>query len=212
MIFDSRDYDILHALVFRGDFPGYRPDQVELPNGDGVADVGKRYAHVSVRTLAKYEGAANDSALLWAYLATAHARAREIAIELGISPEWRPRLEHGALRVLEYAPSGGSALHTDFDLFTVACFRGNEGEISGPHGFPLTRLRSLPDLAAFGELYEIYKPGVRATKHQVLPCAKRQISIVYFAIPDHKLRLSPRALDVREWLEERLKRSRASYA
>jgi hypothetical protein len=85
---------------------------------------------------------------------------------------------------------------------------------------------ALPDAALvlnrglhLGELGEAIGLG-RATRHSVLPSAYPQHSIVYFAIPDHEARVpgtysaeNPDVeMTVREWLNERMARSRTAFA
>lgn len=195
-LFTAQDYAALHALVFRPDYPGYRPTIVESPNGDGAQDTDKRYAHVSTKYLDKTpKGEERD--MLRHYLETAHTVAYRTALQIGVPPAFRPCLAAGALRVLEYPVGATSAVHTDFDLFTLNLYR-NE---------PNAGLGDAP--VHMGELGALLGLG-RAWPHRVLPSATVQHSIVYFAIPDHAAVLPPFAggMPVGVWINERMSRSR----
>jgi hypothetical protein len=206
MIFDARDYARLHALVFRGDYPGYKPGIVEAPNGDGRLDVHKRYAHVAAKYLPGWGGDLTESALeLWDYLHAAFDHAHAVAQRLGVPPAFLPRLEACALRVLEYPAGVGGEQHTDFDLFTTLCYRDD------PAGLVRTQAPGA-DLDAFdpglhlGEIGELVGLGP-ATPHYVRPLDAAQRSIVFFALPPHDVVL-PSGQTVGAWVAERIARSR----
>lgn len=186
MIFDRDDYVDL-AELFSAEYKGYRPTVKEIPNGDGKVDEGKRYLHIT--TAAKY------AAPRWAlrYLARAHFEACRVAERIGVSAEFYPRVESGALRVLYYPPGVGGHLHTDFDLFTVNCYRS---------------VAPFADEVHMGEIGELVDLGP-AFPHEVLPRAEPQYSIVYFALPDHKA-LLPSRETVGTWIQNRIARSRTS--
>jgi hypothetical protein len=124
-------------------YPGYRPAVKEAPNGDTrecatcnghgydpplvcptCADSGRvpnvapdtaRYLHVAE----KY----NPPEWARAYLARAHWEACKVATALDVPDAYYPRPEDGTLRVLEYQSGGFQPEHTDFDLFTIVCYR-----------------------------------------------------------------------------------------
>ncbi len=49
MRFSKIEFDALSSLVFRPGYPGYKPNVVEAPNGDGKLDTDKRYSHVAIK-------------------------------------------------------------------------------------------------------------------------------------------------------------------
>ncbi len=206
MIFTKDDYWALHSL-FHALYAGYKPNVLEAPNGDGKVDVQKRYLHVAL----KY----NPPEWAVKYLARAHFEACRIAEALQVPPEFYPRVQDGTLRVLDYPAGVGSAPHTDFDLFTVHCYR------STPEDFVRLsavdpRAEAIDPHVHLGELAELIGVG-KATEHFVAEQTYEQRSIVYFAMPDHSAMLPPYSpiggvdgigLSVGEWLAERYKRSR----
>lgn len=207
-MFNGHHYHTLHKCVFSPDYPGYRPEVVESPHGDGKRDSAKRYAHVALKYRHPLPAVQR---LLDGFLMQAHRRALEVAEELHVPAQFMPRLEYGALRVLEYPPGASSHEHTDFDLFTLNLYR-NQPDKLVPGGTEVH----------LGELGQVVGLGP-ATPHYVLPSGTVQHSIVYFAIPDHAAPLtywgdtvrgkSPAELTtlpwtVGEWLQERLARSR----
>jgi hypothetical protein len=197
MIFNSRQYSELHSLVFRPDYPdypGYKPDVVESPNGDGVRDSGKRFGHIAMKYLHQAEVFTDATATMMEYLRVAHGRAYSIAVQLGVPREFMPSFEHGCLRVLEYPVGTNSAIHTDFDLFTINCYRNQYNAGLGD------------DEVHMGEIGELIGMGP-ALRHHVVPSARVQHSIVYFAEPSHDAVL-PSGVTVGEWLADRVKRSR----
>lgn len=209
------DYDRLHSIVFRGDYPGYRPEVRELPNGDGKADAEKRYAHVADKYLENaWHENQWDTDELYEELKAAHRLSLRVADALQVPAAFRPRLEYGALRVLEYPAGATSNLHTDFDLFTLMVYR-DQPECFVAHepwtgdtrtDLRLDAARKLNAQLHIGELGELIDLGP-ATPHEVVASATPQHAIVYFAIPDHAAVL-PTGQTVGEWLEERLARSR----
>jgi hypothetical protein len=203
-MFTQQDYARLHDLVFRPGYPGYRPNVVEIPNGDGKADTEKRFAHVAQKYLNPERPYIECD--LWGYLATAHALALRVARALHVPEAFLPRMEFGALRVLEYPIGAVTNLHTDFDLFTLLLYRTRPDRfVSDWHNMP-AEVSALNAQAHLGEIAEEIGLG-KATRHEVLPCDEVQHSIVYFAIPEHAAKL-PNGMTVSEWLTERLSRSR----
>lgn len=207
-MFTADDYQTLHSIVFATDadgrprYPGYRPEVVELPNGDGRADREKRYAHVAE----KYLGNPRDNATLYSYMQLAHAEAIRVARALNVPDAFMPDIRYSALRVLEYPPGATSARHTDFDMFTLLCYRDRpKGLVRQPPwrgtytSFDCRHLDAIAPGLHIGELGEIVGLGP-ATPHEVVavqdsdcdedgprgaPYDRAQHSIVYFAIPDH---------------------------
>lgn len=207
-LFTEDDYNVLHDLVFRPDYPGYKPSVIEIPNGDGKADTDKKYAHVAP----KYFATEEQRKALMPYLERAHSRAFDAAWMAGISAKYMPRIEYGALRILDYPPGAVSNRHEDFDLFTLMgyrdqpeLFQSDELE-SGP---VIEKIREWNPQAHLGQLGTVIGLGA-ATPHWVLPSDKRQRSIVYFAIPDHDAIL-PSGVSVRDWLNVRMARSRTEF-
>jgi hypothetical protein len=226
MTFTASDYQTLHRIVFFGNFPGYRPSVKEVPNGDGNVDVDKRYAHVAAKYLTEaYRSAhADDAILLDRFLDVAHSLSIDVARALEVPTEYMPVRDFGALRVLEYPPNVGGHAHTDFDLFTLSLYRSDpkclvlgqpqEPLIKTPkhsrwcaeRDVRLSRARLLNPGLHIGEMGEII--GLAgATPHHVAPSETLQLSIVYFAIPDHSVML-PNSVTVGDWLAERISRSR----
>lgn len=235
-------------------YAGYKPETREAPNGDtklcpecgGLGDerwrpckgacrgtgrvpnvdASKRYLHVAL----KY----NPPEWALKYLARAHWEACRVAEALGVPAEFYPRTADGTLRVLEYPAGAGSAEHTDFDLFTILCWRSHPEDLElYPELYPedghhprLEDARAMSPGLHIGELGELAGLGP-ATPHRVPARPYVQRSIVYFAMPDHAARLPdscicPRpdwnghrkscmsGLTVGEWLTERVARSRVT--
>lgn len=217
-LFTSSEYAHLHSLVFRDGYPGYKPNVVEAPNGDGNKDLEKRYAHVAYKYLASDSGVdKQDRNILTDYLEKAHALAIEVAIAIGVPPAFWPVREHGALRVLEYNSTATTAPHKDFDLFTLMCYRNHPEYfkyISGDasqykKNKSLHAAQKLNAQVHFGEILEEIDPETfQATPHEVVASkGPYQYSVVYFSIPRHSVKL-PSGLTVGEWLKERMSRSR----
>jgi hypothetical protein len=211
-MFSESDYSRLHDLVFRPDYSGYKATVIEIPNGDGKADVEKRYAHVAT----KYLKTSEQHYALFPYLRKAHDLALKMAEAAGIPEKYMPRLEYGALRVLDYPPGAVSNRHEDFDLFTVMCYRDQPALFQSEEVYEtveakevIRRMRELNPQAHLGQLGQEIGLGP-ATPHWVCAGEKRQRSIVYFAIPDHDAVL-PSGVTVRDWLNERMARSRTQF-
>lgn len=198
MIFNAGDYAQLWSLFYSAPpYAGYRPNVAEAPNGDGRVDAEKRFLHVAL----KYDPPA------WAVrlLARAHFEACIIAEQYRVPDAFYPRVENGTLRVLEYPPGATSVEHTDFDLFTVNCWRAG-GPVEWRTGTRGDWMRFETDVH-MGEIGELVGLGP-ATAHRVPPMQTGpQGSIVYFAMPAMDAVL-PSGETVRAWLDERLARSR----
>lgn len=205
-MFTENDYDRLHEIVFRSDYPGFKPAVKEIPNGDGNIDLDKRYAHVASKYL-DLMPSSPEKGVLMEYLYRAFEHALNVASMLAVPEKFVPKYEFGALRVLEYPPGATTALHADFDLFTLLMYRDQA-----------TKLRffdgdrdpwELDDVCKglhIGEIGELIGLGP-STEHDVIASDTAQHSIVYFAIPDHAAVLSS-GLTVGGWLTERMSRSR----
>ena len=201
-LFNAVEYDVLHSIVFSTStpYPGYRPEVVEAPAGDAARrDVGKRYAHIATKYLAKYDGHPAYHSLLERALVRAHGRAVQVALRLGVPSEYMPSYEHGALRVLEYPPNvGASHVHLDSDLFTLNCYRNVPNESLGRRAVHVGRLG---ELLGIGPAYP----------HSVDPLPVTQHSIVYFAIPPHAAVLSS-GETVGDWVTRELAKMRYDRA
>lgn len=206
-MFTKDEYDQLNGLVFRDDYSGYKPEVKEIPNGDGKVDADKRYAHVGT----KYFTTHQQRMELMPFLLKAHAIAMDVAIAIGLPEEFKPKLEYSSLRVLEYPPGAISNEHTDFDLYTLMLYRDQPDRfVSKDMGNHVLReIRHINFQAHIGEIGTELGLG-QATPHSVLPSATPQHSIVYFVIPDHAVRL-PSGVLVRDWLNERMARSRTEF-
>jgi hypothetical protein len=206
-VFSEEEYDQLHTLVFRDDYPGYKPTVKEIPNGDGKVDADKRYAHVAT----KYFATQKQRMDLLPFLQRAHSLAMDVATALRIPPEFQPKLEYSALRILDYPPGATSNEHEDFDLFTLMLYRDQPDRfVSKDMGNHVLReMRFFNMQAHIGQLGTEIGLG-QATPHSVLPSTTSQHSIVYFAIPDHGTTL-PGGTSVLNWLNERMARSRTEF-
>lgn len=195
-LFSAADHKSLSRLFAAG-YPGYRPEVLEAPNGDGKVDATKRYLHVAL----KYDPPS------WAkpYLARAHFEACRIAEALQVPDAYYPKVENGTLRVLEYPVGAGSAEHTDFDLFSVHCYRSTAGDFVRTSTVD-PRAEAIDPGVHIGEIGEDVGIGT-ATRHYVPGRDYSQQSVVYFAMPAMNARL-PGGLLVSEWLAERYARSR----
>jgi len=202
-------YDEIHSLVFRDDYSGYSPSTLELPNGDGAVDIGKRYAHVSPK-----HATGNDRLLT--YYREALKEAVRVCEVLNVPRQYYPGPD-STMRVLEYPAGAGSAPHTDFDLFTLSLFREpEEGFRFLPHETPgavadesyeyWTRVNKKFPVIHFGELWTLVT-GELANPHEVIPLNVAQRAVVFFVVPDHEARL-PSGQYVGDWIRERKERSR----
>lgn len=196
MIFTSCDHEVLSTLFNKPGYAGYKPTVREAPNGDGIVDQGKRYLHIAL----KY----NPPPWAIAYLAHAHFEACRIAEALDVPNAFYPRVENGTLRVLDYPPNTGSTVHTDFDLFTVMCWRTPLSAFKA--AVVDSRAAAIDPHCHIGQLGDLVGLG-KATPHSVSPLLVRQRSIIYFAMPAGAARL-PNGITVNEWLADRYARSR----
>jgi hypothetical protein len=207
-MFSRADYDTLHRLVFRSDYPGYKPTVIEIPNGDGKADAEKKYSHVGIKYFA------NDwqRFALMPYLQRAYDLAVEVAVAGGVPAEYMPDINFGALRVLDYPPGAISHKHLDFSLFTVMLYRDDPSrfhaieEGASEHYF---NMKNVNPQVHIGELGAEVGLGP-ATPHEVFASTEIQRSIVYFAIPSWDVKL-PSGVLVKDFLNERMARSRTEF-
>jgi isopenicillin N synthase-like dioxygenase len=231
-LFTAAEYVELHSIVFRNDYPGYTPGVIESPNGDSKLDDKKQYAHVAQKYLERMpRGEGIQILTLSKYLDRAHDLAMQVAVAIGVPPEFWPSRQYGALRVLQYGPDAITNTHTDFDLFTLMCYRNIPGYFKYTlpelgtlrrkqaeqrsvvqnlmHEASLNRAKVLNEQVHFGEILEEINPShFKADDHEVIASGgPYQYSIVYFAIPDHDATL-PSGVTVGKWIDERIKRSR----
>jgi hypothetical protein len=211
--FTGQDYFHLYDLVFQPNYPGYKPSTKEIPNGDGLIDLEKRYAHVADKYLATLSPASNDTDILYAYLQRAHDRALEVAYALEVPEAFLPYRPECALRVLEYPVGATGHWHTDFDLFTLSLYRSEPDKlvlgketIGSKQSLQVLKARKFSPGLHIGELGELIGIG-NATSHHVEASTLVQKSIVYFALP-HPEAVLPNGLTAGEWLKERYARSR----
>ncbi len=230
-MFDRSEYDRLASIVFRPNYPGWKPNVAEIPNGDGKVDV-KKYAHIAPKYLPGF-GSSRDRVLLMRALFIAHERAEIVADLLNVPQAFRPDIRYGALRILAYPENTGiSHMHTDFDLFTIPLF-SEQKEDSFRRAVDHSAFTSeqIDDFADADEL----APGLHlgelgdciglgpATPHEVRPSPEGRLSMVYFAIPDHDAKVTtysrfhggapdkPVEVTVKAWLNERMARSRTAF-
>lgn len=217
-MFTANDYAKIYNIVFdeKNKYPGYRPEVIEAPNGDGKLDTKKRFAHIAQKYNNQWGtiGSSNvreNLLILKEYLEIAHKKSIEIAVELGIPQAFWPDPSDSTLRILEYGSDAITNNHTDFDLFTLMCYRNLPRYFEYIGSVPNERARSFNSQIHFGELIEQLNPKIwSATNHRVNATNElslNQYSIVYFAMPRHDAVL-PSGLTVGKWLEERKSRSR----
>lgn len=184
--------------------PGWRPEIQESPNGDGVWDTNKRFAHLAP----KYFTEATPDFVLAAYekqLGLATHACRLLQIPKAFHPG-----RDCTLRVLDYPAGATTAPHTDFDLFTMRVWRdaSHAFRYLGGRGVELWAIRGRYPGLHFGELMaEIDPKRWEATEHEVVASDEPQSSCVFFVMPDLGAVL-PSGLAVGDWLEERKARSR----
>jgi isopenicillin N synthase-like dioxygenase len=214
-MFNAADYKKLHSIVFQDNYPGYKPNIIEAPNGDGYWDNDKRYAHIAAKYLTDLPYTPTKT-VLQDYLSRATQYAVSVAISLGVPKEFWPTYQYSAIRLLEYPPGAVTNPHTDFDLFTLMLYRNipETFEYCGRDQLHkdnplLQEARELNNQIHFGEILGIINPCYWATPHKVVadPAQRTQYSMVYFAIPDHAAVL-PTGETVGAWIEERISRSR----
>jgi hypothetical protein len=194
----EQEYLRIHELTFgTPGYAGYKPTVQESPNGDGVWDTNKKYAHIAP----KY----NPCPELMRFYERAFQEAIDVCVMLGLPRRLDPCWTECCMRILDYPPGASSAPHTDFDYFTIQLYRDR------PEGFVRLDLVLADDEKAspgihWGEMAEV--AGLRqAMPHLVMPLAVPQRSIVFFVLPSPSAELAP-GLTAGEWLAERYARSR----
>lgn len=211
-MFDILDYDILYKICFTKDYTGYNPNKIESPGGDGNWDDKKRYAHVATKYLETSNIPPEHKIILKQVLRTAWKKAMVVAIELDIPRKFWPVYENGALRILEYPPGAITHPHTDPDLFTLMCYRDVKESFKRlDTSSNIELLDSLNYQAHFGEMAEMITPKYKAMAHEVVATEEPQHSIVYFAIPDHDVKLPGKEMTVKEFLDERVYKRGRKY-
>lgn len=232
MIFNETIHSELAQLFDLPGYAGYRPTMAEAPAGGTKecpgpwvnhaacqfclgagrvpdVDVGKRFLHVAL----KY----NPPAWAERHLARAHWEACKVADAIGVPDAYGPRPEDGTLRVLEYPAGAGTVKHTDWNLFTVLCWRSHPGDLlrepePGVTSVYATRHETAERINPglhIGEIGEMVGLGP-ATPHEVPPRPYVQKSIVYFAMPrlDVHLPWCGPGPTVRAWLDEKKRTTR----
>ena len=184
--------------------PGWRPEIQESPNGDGVWDTNKRFAHVAPKYF-------NDETPKFVH--TEYAFQRYLALHacrlLEIPKEFHPGPDC-TLRVLDYPPGATSPPHTDFTMFTLRVWRDDVDAFRylGDVDPNLASIRKRFPGIHFGELIaEIDPKRFTATEHEVVATEHPQSSCVFFVMPNLSAIL-PSGLSVGDWLDERKSRSR----
>ena len=201
---NQEQYNRLHEIVFSsGNYPGCKPEVKESPNGNGVIDSEKRYAHVAMKYLREWH---STPFYRWRELYDAlfecHALAVRVAEELNVPRHLLPSVEYSCLRILEYPAGAGSAPHTDFDLFTLALYRDDPEPFQSLSGRRLEVDGQETHMGEIGQLAGL--DG--ALLHAVTPSSQTHRAAVYFAIPDHAAPLGDSTVGA--WLAERVARSR----
>jgi hypothetical protein len=202
----NSDYEKISEYAFSKLNPGWRPEIQESPNGDGVWDANKRFAHLAP----KYFERSSPPP----YIRHAYAAAMEVAswacTHLGLWPDFMPGPDT-TIRVLDYPPGATTAPHTDFDLFTLRLYRNDVGAfryLNGSDECPsLAKSRERFPGIHFGEILSQLDPKFTATEHEVVGSQAPQQSIVLFVVPEWDARL-PSGQTVAEWMTERKARSR----
>ena len=196
---DHGELDRLFDFAFGPTNPGYRPQVVESPDGNGVWDERKRYAHVAPKyglgpMFGLYDRAFDLSRTVCEYLCVPRA--------LWPGPD-------STMRVLDYPPGATTAAHADWDLLTLSLYRDTPEPfkyLSGEHEPTLSDARKVWPGIHFGYIMR-EALGIEPTRHEVVASDKRTRSVVFFVVPSHVAAL-PSGLTVGEWIEDMKKRSR----
>jgi hypothetical protein len=202
----ARQFEELSTFAFSSQNPGFKPAVIESPNGDGVWDAQKQYAHIAL----KYFDRCTPSHVRVAYL-LALDEANRIIRRMGL-PAGVVAGDDSTLRLLRYPPGATTAPHTDFDLFTLSLYRSHVGAFVYRQAYEpelLSKARQFSPGIHFGELMteilgDFHAP---ATRHETVALDVPSFSAVFFVIPPHEYVL-PSGLTVGEWLKERIARSR----
>lgn len=208
---DTQMFTLLNT-VFRDEWPGFKPNVIESPDGNAQWDTEKLYSHINKAYYSKV-----DHGKQWVFNTPMEIHkqwchyARHVAMRLGVPPEFWPQDEDSTIRILMYPPGASTARHTDFDLFTLPMYRNITECYTGvfDEDTIFEEVNTFQRLH-IGELLHEINPTFKATPHFVKPDERRrwQYSAVFFAIPDHHAMLPNHGPTVGEWLEERKGRSR----
>lgn len=204
---NKEEFNELAHLAFDSEWPGFNPETLEVPNGDGKVDTGKWYSHVAYKYFtARWDGGdVRFDPLRVAYMRCMFL-AKRVHRRLGLPQELTPNYYSSCLRFLRYPPGTGSHQHTDFDLFTLSLYRSDPTKlVRGLAGLHEGDDDISPGIH-FGELAEEFDLRT-ATPHMVVPSKTWAASAVFFALPAMDVRL-PDGRTVGEWLKERYARSR----
>lgn len=204
------EYEDIHRFAFSNSNKGYNPKVIESPNGDGIWDEDKKYAHIAPKYF-KQMGLAdirlNTLRAMHVYY-KAFKEAKRVCNFLDLPKDFYPSWD-STLRVLDYPAGATTAPHKDFDLFTLCLYRDDENAfkyLDGEEDGDLQISRNFFPGIHFGELMTEVT-GAKATEHEVIATENRQLSAVFFVVPDHRSIL-PSGISVGEWLSERKNRSR----
>jgi hypothetical protein len=206
-MFTLNQYETLASFGFSADNPGYKPTVVESPDGDGVWDTEKKYAHIAPKYM-KLVNPEVDTSAIQALYDQALVEGKRICEALELPVQYHPGPD-STLRVLAYPPGATTAPHYDFDLFTISLFRDETRAfryLEGEEDPLLVKARGISPGIHFGEILT-EAVGAKATRHEVLGTPWRQKSAVFFVIPPHETVL-PSGITVGAWIAERIARSR----
>ena len=202
---EAWNYDRVAAFAFSDKNPGWRPEIEESPNGDGVWDTNKRFAHLAPKYFT--DDTPREIKQLHSNWVI---KAQQACRYLGIPGKFYPGPDC-TIRVLEYPPGATTAPHLDFDMFTLSMFRDDpdafvylDGSDQDPE---LLKAREGYPGIHFGEILTEIDPKFKATNHKVDGTENTQKAMVFFVLPKWTARL-PSGLTVGEWVQERKARSR----
>lgn len=207
MTLTQEEFENISEFAFSEQNPGYRPNIIESPHGDGVWDVEKKYAHIAPKYLSGFEKTS-----VFDVYAKCIDVANDICEKIGIPEKYWAGTD-STLRVLHYPPGSTTAPHTDFDLFTICMYRNKPESfiyLNGEDDELLQKARNISPGIHFGELMSEINNS-KATKHEVTATDDWQYSAVFFVVPPHDSIL-PSGLSIGEWIDERKNRSRKVLA
>jgi len=215
MKFTEKDWRHVADMTFTEAYPGYKPGVIESPNGDGVWDTSKEYTHIAAKYLNSEWGEENplDATYLMDLLFDWVQTGKNVALRLGLPIQYWPTISDSTIRLLAYPPGAGTALHTDFDLFTLPMYRNiittYEATFVEEKDMPWENIDQFNRLHIGELMAEINPHAYVATQHLVKadPRDRHQYSAVFFAMPSLEAVL-PSGLTVSEWLLFRKARSR----
>jgi len=202
----EEDYKNLADFAFSEQNPGFKPKEIESPNGNGVWDESKRYTHIAPKYFRQV------LELVPPIVIELYAKAINECIRVCNAIELPHQFWPGpdsTMRLLDYPPGASTAPHTDFNLFTLCLYRDDMDAFKylGGEGDPLLKkAREISPGIHFGEMMTEIN-GAQATGHEVVGTDKPQRSIVFFMVPRHSATL-PSGKTVGQWIEERKRRSR----